>query len=331
MAANDNTHPDRLRLSLGERLLLLPQSLLAASLDLGPRGAFGHAAAISYYTILSVFPFLLFLVVVSTRLLSDPELSVRAIEWMGSYLPTGRQILLQSLPVLQRTSGTLGVFSIAGLAWSSMGLFTALRTALDQVMGTKAPTSAILTQWASLVALVSASFGLLLLIMMSTFLTLLGHVSLEGVSATISSYGPVAAAVASWLLMPAGMILQTTTLFVGQFMTWMAVILVLQLLPRHHPGISNCLVPALVVTVGVEFLKSGFLWSIQSRGNFTVINGPLAAAIAFMLWAYLTALILLFGAAWARHLKRLRGIAARRRVPDEYLPEGESLPASASR
>jgi len=309
---------DRQRLTFREALLIVPQAFLRAVSELGAEGAIGHAAGISYYTILSVFPFLLLVVVVSTRILSDPELSVQAIEWLGSYLPAGRQILVGALPVLQRTSGTLGIFSVAGLAWSSMGLFSALRGALDHMMGVKTRPSTLLTHWASLVAVVVSSFGLLLLITMSTLLTLIGHMSLEGVSHTISRFGPFAALVASWLLKPAGMALQMATLFVGQFMTWFAIVLVLQYLPRKHPGLRNCLIPAFGVTVFIEFLKSGFLWSIQSRGNFTVINGPLAAAIAFMLWAYLTALILLLGAAWAKHLRRLRCLAARRRQPDEY-------------
>lgn len=309
---------DRQRLTFREALLIVPQAFLRAASELGAEGAIGHAAGISYYTILSVFPFLLLVVVVSTRILSDPELSVQAIEWLGSYLPAGRQILVGALPVLQRTSGTLGIFSVAGLAWSSMGLFSALRGALDHMMGVKTRPSTLLTHWASLVAVVVSSVGLLLLITMSTLLTLIGHMSLEGVSHTISRFGPLAALVASWLLKPAGMALQMATLFVGQFMTWLAIVLVLQYLPRKHPGLRNCLIPAFGVTVFIEFLKSGFLWSIQSRGNFTVINGPLAAAIAFMLWAYLTALILLLGAAWAKHLRRLRLLAARRRQPDEY-------------
>ena len=309
---------DRKKLGFLEALQLVPRSFLRAAMGLGADGAITHAAGISYYTILSIFPFLLLIVVVSTRILSDPQLSVQAIQWLGSYLPAGREILVDALPVLQRTSGTLGIFSVVGLAWSSMGLFSALRGALDQMMGVKAPPSTILAHWASLVAVVASSFGLLILIGLSTILTIVGHMSLEGVSQTISRFGPLAATVASWLLRPAGMVLQLCTLFVGQFMTWLAIMLVLQLLPRKHPGWRNCFVPAIGVTIFVEFLKSGFLWSIQSSGNFTLINGPLAAAIAFMLWAYLTALVLLFGASWAKHMRELRCIAARRRTPDEY-------------
>lgn len=297
---------------------VIGRSFVEAIGDIGAEGAIAHAASISYYTILSIFPFLLLVVVVSTRILSDPTLSVQAIQWLGSYLPAGKEILIDSLPVLQRTSGSLGLFSVVGLAWSSMGLFSALRGALDQMMGMKKRSSAILAHWASLISVIVSSFGLLLLIALSTILTLLGHVSLESVSQTISRFGPLAATVASWLLRPAGMALQMGTLFLGQFITWLAIVLVLQYLPRRHPGWRNCILPAFVVTVFVEFLKSGFLWSIQSRGNFTVINGPLAAAIAFMLWAYLTALVLLFGAAWSKHLRRLRNMLARRRIPDEY-------------
>lgn len=309
---------DQERLRFRDALLIVPQAFVRTLPDMGNLGAFALAAGISYYTILSIFPFLLLVVVVSTRILSDPNLSVQAVEWLGSYLPTGREILLSALPVLQRTSGTLGLFSILGLAWSSMGLFSALRTALDQMMGNRVRASGLLLHWASLLAVVGASFGLLLLIGLSTILTLIGHIDLAQVSHAIGRFGPLAGTIATWLLRPAGMALQMVTLFVGQIMTWSAIVLVLQFLPTRRPGLRNCLVPAFIVTVFVEFLKTGFLWSIQSRGNFTVINGPLAAAIAFMLWAYLTALVLLLGACWAGHMRRLRCMAWRRRIPDEY-------------
>src|ERR1035437_9081862 len=124
--------------------IALGRSFLLSFGDIGKTGAFSQAAAISYYAILSIFPFLMLLVVVSTRLLENPALSVQAIRLLGSYMPNGRQFLSDTLPVLQRVSGTLSVVSVVGLGWSSMGHFAALRTALEDVGEDRPPPPPLL-------------------------------------------------------------------------------------------------------------------------------------------------------------------------------------------
>lgn len=294
--------------------VLLASSLGLALRELPGSGALSWAAGISYYAILAIFPFLLLVVVVSTSVLADPALSVQAIRWMGSYLPTGRHILVDALPTLQRISGQIGLVSAASLAWTSMGLFSAVRTALDQMSGLPRRPSALLQHWASLVAVVVASLGLLVLIALSTFLGVIGHLSLERLSAGFTALGPGFSLAADWLRRPVSFALQTTSLLLGRLVTWIAAVAVLNYLPAHRPGLRHCLVPALGVTIAVEALKSGLLWSVQSRGNFTMIHGPLSAAIAFMLWAYLTALALLLGGLWTFQLRRQSGMEARRRL-----------------
>jgi membrane protein len=286
--------------------IALGRSFVLSLGDLGKTGAFSQAAAISYYAILSIFPFLLLLVVVSTRLLENPSLSLQAIRLLGSYMPNGRQFLTDTLPVLQRISGTLGLVSVVGLAWSSMGLFAALRTALDDVGGDRSPPSPLLQRWASFLAMLGSSLGLLLGLAVATLLSFLGKVSVRILSRGVSQLDPASGGLADLLLKPAGLILQSGTLALSSVITWVGIFLLLHHLPRTKPGLRNALVPALGVTFALDQLKGWFILIVGSNKNFTMINGPLSAAIAFMLWAYLSALVFLFGGAWTCRLGRER-------------------------
>jgi len=296
--------------------IALGRSFVLSLKELGDTGAFSQAAAISYYAILSIFPFLLLIVVVSTRLLENPALSVQAIRLVGSYMPNGRQFLLDTLPVLQRISGTLSIVSVVGLAWSSMGLFAALRTALDDVGGDRSPPSPLLQRWASFLAVLFSSLGLLLGLAVATLLSFLGKLSVRFLSEGISELDPSAGGFSNLLLRPAGLLLQSGTLALSGVITWVGIFLLLHHLPRAKPGLRNALVPALGVTFALDQLKGWFLVIVGSNKNFTLINGPLSAAIAFMLWAYLSALVFLFGGAWTFRLGKERLMRSRiRTVP----------------
>lgn len=294
-------------------LVVLARSMGIATTDLGKAGAFSEAAAISYYTILSIFPFLMLLVVVSTRLLEDQNLSLRAIELLGSYMPTGRQILMDSLPVLQRISGTLGIVSVVGLAWSSMGLFAALRVGLDQVAGEKTPPSSLMQHWVSLIAVLASSFGLLLGLGLTTLLSIVGRMSLEVMTQGVGMLGRISGDIPDLLLRPVGLVFQAVTMALSGVITWIGIVLLLHHLPRHKPEFRHCLVPGLVVTLLMDQLKSWFFLFVGSQKDFTMLHGPLSAAIAFMLWAYFSALLFLYGGAWTFRLASERSREARLR------------------
>ncbi|MEK7391054.1 MAG: YihY/virulence factor BrkB family protein [Fibrobacterota bacterium] len=298
---------------LARELVVLFRSMAMAIRDLSESGAFTQAAAISYYTILSIFPFLMLLVVVSTRLLEDQNLSIQAIRLLGSYMPNGRQILTDSLPVLQRISGTLGTVSVLGLAWTSMGLFAALRIGLDQVSGDKTPPSSLLQHWASLVAVIASSVGLLLGLALVTLLSFVGRFSLEVMSQGVGMLGRISGELPELLMRPAGLAFQAVTIALSGAVTWVGLVMLMHHLPRHKPGIRHCLVPALVVTLLMDQLKGWFLLFVGSRKDFTMIHGPLSAAIAFMIWAYLSALLFLYGGAWTFRLMHERSREARLR------------------
>jgi len=292
----------------------LGRSFLSATGDLGRTGAYSQAAAISYYAILSIFPFLLLIVVVSTRLLENPALSLQAIRLLESYMPNGRQFLTDTLPVLEKLSGTLGLVSVVGLAWSSMGLFAALRTALDNVGGNRAPPSPLLQHWASLLAVLGSSLGLLAGLAVATLLSFLGRLSVRYMTVGVTQLDPVG--VAQVILKPVGLAFQAGTLALSGIITWIGLFLLLHHLPRRKPGIRHALVPALAVTLLLDQLKGWFIVFMGSNRNFTVIHGPLAAAIAFMLWAYLSALVFLLGGAWTFRLARERNRMSRvREIP----------------
>ena len=53
---------------------------------------------------------------------------------------------------------------------------------------------------------------------------------------------------------------------------------------------------ALVAAFAFEIAKNAFLWYSQNFANYNLVYGSLGAVIALLFWAYISAIILLFGA-----------------------------------
>lgn len=280
-------------------LRLLARSFLQSLGDFVEAGSMQFAAAIAFYALLGIFPFLLLLAVISGRLLEDPDLASRAFSLVTEYIPGGGRIVRENVRALQDLAGRLGLVSLIGLVWSSMGLFGSIRRALDHLSGESAPKGGLVARWIAFLAVVFSSLGLLLAILLGTVASLaLGFLE-RGLLGRII---PVAVT-STWL-----------PVLLGTTILWLGVLLTLAFLPRRRPGLMNCWFPALVVALLLERLKIVFVWFLGNTGSYiTRVHGPLAVAIALMLWAFLTAQIFLFGGAWAYRLRRLRIVERRRR------------------
>ena len=136
---------------------------------------------------------------------------------------------------------------------------------------------------------------------------------MEVMSQGVGLLGHVSSDLPELLMRPAGLAFQAVTIALGGIITWTGIVMLMHHLPRHKPGIRHCMVPALVVTLVMDQLKGWFLLFVGSRQDFTMIHGPLSAAIAFMLWAYLSALIFLYGGAFTFRLMRERARESRLR------------------
>lgn len=247
-----------------------------------------YAAGITYFTIFALFPLLMvgfaatgFVLASRPQLLAEIENRIKA-SFSGTL---GTQVVnLMDTAIQSRTS--VGIIGLATAAWVGLGWMANMREALSQMwLQRDEPKGFVRTKLSDLVALVSAFFAILVTIvltalsapsLMGRVLELVGVHDSPGLNATLR----VVSLVMSWLV------------------SWLAFTWVIARLPRESISFRSSVRAGLLAAVGFEIFKQ--VGSIYLR---SVLHGPAGATFGpvfgLMVFAYITARLLLFATAWA--------------------------------
>jgi membrane protein len=233
------------------------------------------AASVTFYGILSLFPFLLTLVAIASVVIT-PEVAERIVAQLGEVAPgPATQILSERIRQLggQQNLALLGFGAVAAL-WSASGGVMALVTALnrcydvtDQRPWWKVRAIAIaMTLVASVLALLAALVGV--------------------ATAPLASWigGPIGTAI-GWLRLPvAGLVMM---------FLWA---LLYQVLPDVEQRF-RLLTPGSVAGVVLWVIASwGFSTYVSHFGSYDRTYGSLGGVIVLLLWMWISALAVLLGA-----------------------------------
>jgi membrane protein len=256
------------------------------------------ASSIAYYALLSLFPFCL-LALSIVALVTDSQADRDAVAgFVFRYFPRQFDFVTVQLEALQRAQLRLGVAGSVLLVWAAMGVFGAVTSAVNHAWGVDKQPSYLKHKLISFVMLVVA--GLLLLLALLT------------VSA-------INVAEARWF---AGVIAATPRLLVlqGLAVRWATTVLFILVVGLVFYFVPNAKVRFRDVWVGA--VLTGFLWRgalalfsayVRDLSRFNMLHGSIAAVVVFLLWVYVSAVILLYGvevtAAYAR-LRRHRAESA---------------------
>lgn len=74
-------------------------------------------------------------------------------------------------------------------------------------------------------------------------------------------------------------------------------------LPNRKIKISHAILGGIIAAILFEIVKSGFSYFIANFANYTLVYGALAAIPIFLLWLYLTWVVILLGALFAHELE----------------------------
>ncbi len=248
-----------------------------------------YAAGITYFTIFAMFPLLMVGFAAGGFILAgQPELLDRIESRIKEIVSgdLGQQIVqLMDSAIASRTS--VGIIGLAAALWAGLGWMNNLREALSQMWGTDRGERLgfVKTKLSDASALVSAFVAILLTLALtvvgniSVMEKLLGWIGIHDTSA-LSSVLTVASQVmslaVSWLLF-----------------TWM-----IARLPRESVSLHSGVRAGLIAAVGFEIFKQVASIYLQS-----VVTGPAGATfgpvLGLMLFAYVTARLVLFATAWA--------------------------------
>lgn len=255
-----------------------------------------HSASIAYYALLSLFPFLLLVVSVLGSLTADEGARQATLDFVLRYFPTRLEFVSTQLAALQRTQVPLGVFGGLALIWAALGFFSAISTAVNAAWRVEEQRSFLKHKLVAFLMLLAAC-GLLVLT-----LVLVSASQLVGASwfATVLYQFP-------WLVELRGIGVKwgaTLTLI-------LSVALVFYFVPNAKVRFRDVWVGAVLTGLLWRGAFEGFAWYVREVGHFSV-HGSIGAVVIFLLWVYVSSVILLFGVEFTAAYSRLR-----RGRPDE--------------
>lgn len=239
------------------------------------------AAAVTFYSLLAIFPAVAALVAIY-GLFTDPSQIGSQLGQFGGVLPGGAVDILQTEArrVATQSSGTLSGAFLIGLAislWSANGGVKGMFDALNVAYGEEEKRSFIKLNAVSLTfTLCTIVFALLAAAAMVVLPYLLEGIGLGGTVQTL-------VAIAKWPVL------------------LVAVALLLGLLYRFGPSRDHpewqWLTPGSLFAAVVWLLASIlFSWYAANFGSYNKTYGSLGAAVGFMVWIWISSIVVLVGA-----------------------------------
>lgn len=237
----------------------------------------GLSAQLAYFFLLSVFPFLLFLV----TLLGFFPIDDRAfIEYIAAYLPNDVVSMIESNlnNILNNRSGSLLSVSIVGTLWSASNGFNAITKSFNKAYRVDENRSFILNR---LIA-IGLMIGLILMIAVALLLSVFGKVIGEQIFAFIGLDEYLNA----WNIIR--WVATSVTFFI-------ALLLIYKLAPNEKVLFRHALAGAVFATVFWQLTSLAFSFYVNTLGNYSATYGSLGTVIVLMVWFYLFGIIITTG------------------------------------
>ncbi|MDX6380843.1 MAG: rane protein [Rubrobacteraceae bacterium] len=241
-----------------------------------------YSAALAYRALFALFPFFAFLV----ALLGLLDIG-GFFEWLinqthsalqAQYANRTEQLLRQGLYQAQGAGLISSVIIIA--VWSVSGGVRSLTKALNTIHGVGESRPA----WKRVVLQAFFALGLAVTIILATALLLIGPRLVEWIVGLVG-LDEVFVSLWSWLRLPVALVL-----------IMLAVSVLYWVVPNvDHP--YRLITPGAALAVIVWVIASlGFAYYVSNFANYSVVYGSLGAAIALLLYFYISAAVLLLGA-----------------------------------
>jgi membrane protein len=246
------------------------------------------AAAITYYTIFSLFPFLIFVAGIVGMFLST-GLQRDVVDQVLKNIPLsegqGRNDVNDALDSISGANArALGIIGLAGLLWSSSSMFGSIRRALNIIYRDPDYNRPWFQQKVVDLAL---TVGLAVFFLSSVAATAALRI-VEAHSEDAGLLGDLSHdARGVWLL---------ASYAIPFAFSFLAFTFAYTLVPSRNRNLGNAWPGALVSAVLFELVKGVFALYVANFRNYDVVYGSLGAIITFMFWVYLSSQILLLGA-----------------------------------
>ena len=260
--------------------VILTHSIKHFVKDNGPQ----WAAAIAYYSLLSIFPLLLAAIAIAAYFV-DPEWAIeQGTEILKDFLPSGTQFLREIVQDILQARGEVGVVSTLVLLWSGSRVFGVITKALNIAYHVSEPYTFLRRTLIEL--LMTLTIGILLILALGSRLLIS---FLQGIFSTpLFQY--------DLFFRVLGYALPAVLLLISLFLTYRYV-------PRRKVEWWAAWIGSTVFTILFLVAQPLFIGYIERFANYSLVYGPLAVVITLIFWIWLVANLLLLGGELVSHIQ----------------------------
>ena len=274
---------------------------------------FGRAAELSYYFLLALFPFLIFLTsIIGIVLGSGTGTRHTLFEYLARIMPPSAYQLLSTtmLEVSNASGGGKISFGILAALWAASNGMSAITESLNTAYDLKEGRP----WWKTRLTAIGLTMALSVLIILALVLVVAGGRIADGLAGAygLGSTFPLAWKIIQWPVVLACMIL--------------AFALIYYFAPDFHEQSWTWLTPGAAIGVALWLLVSiAFRVYLSFFDSYSATYGSLGAVIILMLWLYFTGAAVLVGGEVNSEIEH----AAARQGEPEAKEKGEKAPQAA--
>jgi membrane protein len=254
------------------------------------------ASSIAYYSLLSLFPFFLLALAILASVTDNDGERAAVLNFVLRYFPQRFEFVNAQLQTMQASGVQLGVFGSVLMVWAAMGVFGAITSAVNHAWGVEKQPSYLKHKLMSFLMLVTASLLLLVGLLLASAIDVAEARWFEVVITRV----PELLILQGWLFKSA-----STVIFI------ILVGLVFYFVPNAAVRFRDVWVGAVLTGLLWRAALAGFSRYVRDLHRFSV-HGSIAAVVVFLVWIYISAVILLYGVEVTAAYARLR-----RRRPEE--------------
>lgn len=249
----------------------------------------GLSAQLAYFFLLSLFPFLMFIVTLIGYLPFDDRMVITV---LAEYLPEDVVFMIDEnlKEIMNNRSGGLLSISIIGTLWSASNGFNAITRSFNKAYGVKPARNFLLNRIIAIGLMFSMIAAIIIALLFPVFGRLIGEYVLVNVPLpeTIVDMWDVLRWVSSSVMF-----------FVVFFVLY-------KLAPNKKMKENHVLYGTIFATVGWQLTSYGFSYYVETLGNYSLTYGSLGTVIVLMIWFYLSGIIITTGGVINAHFSERR-------------------------
>jgi membrane protein len=249
------------------------------------------ASSIAYYALLSLFPFFLLTLSIIGSVTSNPNDRAAILDFILRYFPRQFEFVTTQLTSMQDARIQLGVAGSLLMIWASMGVFGAITSAVNHAWGVDKTPSYLKHKLISFTMLVCASVLLLGGLLLVSAINLFEARWFANVAVNAPRLALLHHFAVRWL---------STVVFIA------VVGLIFYFVPNAKVRFRDVWVGAVMTGLLWRGALLGFSWYVRDLSRFNRIHGSIAAVVVFLIWVYISAVLLLYGVEVTAANARLR-------------------------